>query len=72
MITGMADDAIQHLKQLNAAAPDKPFFLYYVPGGSHAPHQPTPEMDRKVQGQVRHGLELKIACSARDPCPVTR
>ena len=48
MITGMADDAIQYLKQLNAAAPDKPFFLYYVPGGSHAPHQPTPEWIEKI------------------------
>jgi arylsulfatase len=26
------------MKELNAAAPDKPFFLYYVPGGTHAPH----------------------------------
>ena len=48
MITGMADDAIQYLKQLNTAAPDKPFFLYYVPGGSHAPHQPTQEWIDKI------------------------
>ena len=48
MITGMADDAIQYLKQLNTAAPDKPFFLYYVPGGSHAPHQPTKEWIDKI------------------------
>ena len=53
MITGMADDAIQYLKQLNTAAPDKPFFLYYVPGGSHAPHQPTPEWIDKI-----HDLHL--------------
>ena len=32
LTTGMADDAIQYLKQLNAAAPNKPFFMYYVPG----------------------------------------
>ena len=43
LTTAMADDAIEYMKQLNAAAPDKPFFLYYVPGGTHAPHQPTPE-----------------------------
>ena len=42
LITGMADDAIQYLNELNASAPDKPFFLYYVPGGTHAPHHPTP------------------------------
>ena len=25
----------------------KPFFLYYAPGGTHAPHQPTPEWIEK-------------------------
>ncbi|MEZ4692112.1 MAG: sulfatase-like hydrolase/transferase [Ignavibacteria bacterium] len=36
MITGMADDAINYLNQLDASDPTKPFFLYYVPGGTHA------------------------------------
>jgi arylsulfatase len=48
LTTGMADDAIEYLKTLNASAPDKPFFLYYVPGGTHAPHQPTPEWIDKI------------------------
>ena len=48
LITGMADDAIRHIKGLNAAAPDQPFFVYYAPGGSHAPHQPTPEWIKKI------------------------
>ena len=48
LTTAMADDAIGYLKQINAAAPDKPFFLYYVPGGTHAPHQPTPEWIDKI------------------------
>ena len=48
LITDMADDAINYLKGLNNAAPDKPFFLYYVPGGTHAPHQPTPEWIKKI------------------------
>jgi arylsulfatase A-like enzyme len=43
LTTDMADEAIKYLRQLNEAAPDKPFFLYYVPGGTHAPHQPTQE-----------------------------
>jgi len=34
LITDMAGDAIRYMNDLNAAAPDKPFFLYYVPGGS--------------------------------------
>ncbi len=48
LVTGMADDAIQYLKQLNAAAPDKPFFCYYVPGATHAPHHPTKEWIDKI------------------------
>lgn len=43
LTTAMADDAIQYMKQMKEIAPDKPFFVYYVPGGSHAPHHPTPE-----------------------------
>ena len=35
LIRDMADDAIRHMRELNAAAPDKPFFVYYVPGGTH-------------------------------------
>jgi arylsulfatase len=48
LTTDMADEAISYLKRLNDAAPDKPFFVYYVPGGSHAPHQPTPEWIKKI------------------------
>ena len=48
LITDMADEAIKHLKGLNAAAPDQPFLAYYCPGGTHAPHQPTPEWIKKI------------------------
>ena len=48
LTTGMADDAIRYLRELNAAAPDQPFFLYYVPGGTHSPHHPTKEWIDKI------------------------
>jgi len=48
LITGMADDAIDWLNQLNQIDPGKPFFCYYVPGGTHAPHHPTPEWIEKI------------------------
>jgi arylsulfatase len=48
LTTGMADEAITHMRELKASAPDKPFFVYYVPGGTHAPHQPTPEWIKKI------------------------
>ena len=57
LITDMADDAIKYLRDLNAAAPDKPFFLYYVPGGSHSPHQPTQEWIDKFKGKFDMGWE---------------
>jgi arylsulfatase len=48
LITGMADDAIDYLNRMNQIQPDKPFFLYYVPGGVHAPHHPTKEWVDKI------------------------
>jgi arylsulfatase A-like enzyme len=48
LTTAMADDAIHWLDQLNDINPDMPFFLYYVPGGTHSPHQPTPEWTKKI------------------------
>ena len=51
LTTAMADDAIHYMKQLKEIAPDKPFFVYYVPGGTHAPHHPTPEWIKKVSDQ---------------------
>ena len=55
LITDMADEAINYMKELNAAAPEKPFFLYYVPGGTHAPHHPTPEWIAKMKGKFDMG-----------------
>ena len=48
MQTAMADEAIQYMQQLKALAPEKPFFVYYVPGAVHAPHHPTPEWIKKI------------------------
>jgi arylsulfatase A-like enzyme len=57
LTTDMADDAIGYMRDLNAAAPDKPFFIYYVPGGSHSPHQPTKEWIAKFKGKFDMGYE---------------
>ena len=48
LITGMADDAIDYLNRINQIQPDKPFFIYYVPGATHAPHHPTEEWVKKI------------------------
>lgn len=48
LITGMADDAIDYLHRINQTQPDKPFFLKYAPGATHAPHHPTKEWVEKI------------------------
>ncbi|HEX3857190.1 MAG TPA: arylsulfatase [Verrucomicrobiae bacterium] len=55
LTTDMADEAIKYLRTLNASAPDQPFFLYYAPGGSHSPHQPTQEWIDKFHGKFDMG-----------------
>jgi len=57
LITDMADDAIRYMKELNASAPDKPFFVYYVPGATHSPHHPTKEWIEKFKGKFDMGWE---------------
>ncbi len=48
LTTAQADEAIAWMNQLNQIDPSKPFFCYYVPGGTHAPHHPTPEWIKKI------------------------
>ena len=48
LITGMADDAIDWLNRIDQIDPSKPFFCYYVPGATHAPHHPTKEWVDKI------------------------
>ncbi|MGB2628518.1 MAG: arylsulfatase [Candidatus Acidiferrum sp.] len=58
LTTDLADEAIRYMSDLNAAAPDKPFFVYYVPGGSHSPHQPTQEWIDKFKGKFDMGWNV--------------
>jgi arylsulfatase A-like enzyme len=55
LTTDLADEAIGYIQQLDAAAPEKPFLVYYAPGGSHSPHQPTPEWIEKFRGKFDKG-----------------
>ena len=48
LITAMADDAIEYLRRVTAINSEQPFFVYYVPGAVHAPHNPTPEWIKKI------------------------
>ena len=48
LTTAMADEAIAYMDRMRALTPEQPFFVYYAPGGTHAPHHPTPEWIKKI------------------------
>jgi arylsulfatase A-like enzyme len=41
LVTAMADDAIDYMTRIHQIQPDKPIFIKYAPGATHAPHHPT-------------------------------
>lgn len=51
----MADKTIAWIKRVDAVAPERPLFVYYAPGATHAPHQPTPEWIAKFKGKFDAG-----------------
>jgi len=53
----LADEAIKWIHNQKAAAPDKPFFLYYVPGTCHAPLQAPREWIEKFKGKFDQGWD---------------
>jgi arylsulfatase A-like enzyme len=55
LTTDLADEAIKYMKTVRVSSPEKPFFLYYVPGGTHSPHQPTQEWIDKFKGKFDMG-----------------
>ncbi|GAF43878.1 arylsulfatase [Rhodococcus wratislaviensis] len=53
----MADKAIAWTKQQKALAPDKPFFTYFAPGATHAPHHVPKEWADKYRGKFDQGWD---------------
>ncbi|MBV8171618.1 MAG: sulfatase-like hydrolase/transferase [Candidatus Eremiobacteraeota bacterium] len=51
----IADKAIAWLNRVNDLKPNQPVFLYYCPGATHAPHQPTPDWIAKMKGKFNMG-----------------
>ena len=58
LITAMADDAIAYINTQTATNPNRPWFIHYAPGATHAPHHPTKEWVDKIKRDeaVRRGL----------------
>ena len=53
----MTDRAITWIRQQKALMPDKPFFVYYAPGATHAPHHVAPEWSAKYKGLFDQGWD---------------
>jgi arylsulfatase A-like enzyme len=53
----MADKGITWLKKHRAFAPDKPFFMYWAPGGVHGPHHVTQDWADKYKGKFDQGWD---------------
>ncbi|XXF79980.1 arylsulfatase [Myxococcaceae bacterium GXIMD 01537] len=53
----MTDQAISWVRQQKALTPDKPFFMYFATGATHAPHHVPKEWADKYKGQFDDGWD---------------
>src|SRR6187200_300349 len=53
----LADHAISWIRSQKSLMPDKPFFVYFAPGATHAPHHVPPEWTAKYKGQFDGGWD---------------
>ena len=65
-MTDMTDQAISWMKFQKSLTPDKPFFMYFAPGATHAPHHVPAEWIAKNKGRFDDGWDkLREATLAR-------
>ena len=53
----MTDKAVSWIGQQKALTPDKPFFVYFAPGATHAPHHVPKEWADKYKGKFDGGWD---------------
>jgi arylsulfatase len=54
----MTDRAILWVRQQKALTPDRPFFMYFAPGATHAPHQVPQEWSERYRGRFDEGWDV--------------
>jgi arylsulfatase A-like enzyme len=54
----MTDRAIGWIRQQKALLPEKPFFAYFAPGATHAPHHVPTEWSDKYKGRFDEGWDV--------------
>ncbi|MDN5766882.1 MAG: arylsulfatase [Humibacillus sp.] len=55
----LADRACGWMRQQKALMPDRPFFLYFAPGATHAPHHVPLEWADKYAGKFADGWDVQ-------------
>ncbi|MCF7750725.1 arylsulfatase [Bacillus subtilis subsp. subtilis] len=58
LTTDLADKAIDWVRQAQAIAPDRPYFLYVATGATHAPHHTPAEWIETFKGQFDDGWDV--------------
>jgi arylsulfatase len=53
----LANKAIDYLRRQKSVTPDRPFFVYYAPGATHAPHHVPKEWMAKFKGKFDQGWD---------------
>ncbi|QDF37815.2 arylsulfatase [Bradyrhizobium symbiodeficiens] len=56
-MTDMTDKAIDWMQYQKSLTPDKPFFMYFAPGATHAPHHVPKEWIAKYKGKFDQGWD---------------
>jgi arylsulfatase len=56
--TDLANKAIQWVRAQRSLTPDRPFFMYFAPGGTHAPHHVAAEWADRYKGRFDRGWDV--------------
>jgi len=56
--TDIADKAIRMMRASKAVAPQRPFFVYFATGATHAPHQVPEEWIERFEGRFDDGWDV--------------
>ena len=56
-MTDMTNQAINWMQYQKSLTPDKPFFIYFAPGATHAPHHVPKEWIAKYKGKFDQGWD---------------
>ena len=58
LTTDLADRMIEWVHRQRSISPERPFFVYWAPGATHAPHHVAPEWSEPFRGRFDQGWDL--------------